>query len=83
MTDNEILDTLTVIFRQVFENNNISATPGLTADDFQEWDSVGHMGLVLAIEKKYNFQFDMGEIGRVNSVDLLLQVIRDKLSKQI
>ncbi|MBF0163537.1 MAG: acyl carrier protein [Magnetococcales bacterium] len=74
----EILRVLTGIMRRVFENDRIQVTPELTADDVVEWDSVGHMGLVLAVERAFAIRFDVGEIGRVNSVAKLLQVIGSK-----
>ncbi|MEO5345909.1 MAG: acyl carrier protein [Magnetococcus sp. YQC-9] len=78
MTEEEILSILTGILHRVFENNRIQVTPELTADDLVEWDSVGHMGLILAVEKAFAIRFDIGEIGRVNSVAKLIQVIHAK-----
>ena len=46
----EILDKLNVIFRNVLENQSIVLTEDTTAMDIEEWDSLHHIQLVVAIK---------------------------------
>jgi acyl carrier protein len=36
------------IFRDVFDDDTVIATPELKADDVAEWDSLSHIRLILA-----------------------------------
>ena len=39
----DIQERLTKVFRTVFDNESITLTPDLTADDVDEWDSLSHI----------------------------------------
>jgi acyl carrier protein len=47
----------------------------------EEWDSVQHTNLVLAVEKAFGFEFTLEEIARLESVDDFLDVISTRLTK--
>lgn len=81
MTDAEILQSLTPIFREIFENDAVVAVAGMIADDVPEWDSVSHMGLILAVEKEFGIRFNVGQVGRANTVDGLIAIIRENIGK--
>jgi acyl carrier protein len=46
--DEEIYAKMTKIFRGALSDDAIEVTPDLTAGDVPEWDSPGHIRLVLA-----------------------------------
>ena len=64
----QILNELTAIFRDVLDNDALVATPELTAEDVEEWDSLSHIQLVVAIEKHWNIKFGSREIMRWSNV---------------
>jgi acyl carrier protein len=57
----------------------------LSATDSREtianWDSLAHVRIVAAIERKFNIQFDLDEIEEANDVQKLSAVISKHLSK--
>jgi acyl carrier protein len=69
---------LTAIFHDVFDDESIVVTPELTADDVDEWDSLAHIRLVLAIEKKFNLKFSAAEVGRLKNVGEFVALIQSK-----
>lgn len=74
------LDTLTEVFRQVFDKNDIVLKPETTARDIPEWDSLMHIQLIVAIEAKFGVRFTPGEIENVKNVGQFVQLIESKIS---
>lgn len=70
--------TLTGVFHDVFDDDTIVVTPELTADDVDEWDSLRHIRLVAAVEKKFGLNFSAAEIGRLKNVGQLVTLIETK-----
>ena len=56
------LDDLLPIFKEVLENDDITLTESTVAADIPEWDSLNHIYLVVAIEKKFNLKFTTHQI---------------------
>lgn len=73
--------TLTAVFHDVFDDDSIVVTPELTADDVDEWDSLRHIRLVAAVEKRFGLSFSAAEIGRLKNVGQLVSLIEAKASQ--
>lgn len=73
--------TLTDVFHDVFDDDTIVVTPELTASDVDEWDSLRHIRLVAAIEKKYGLSFSAAEIGRLKNVGQFVSLIEAKSAR--
>jgi acyl carrier protein len=69
---------LTEVFRDVFDDDDIVVTPELTASDVDEWDSLRHIRLVAAIERRFAVNFSAAEIGRLKNVGQLVSLITEK-----
>jgi acyl carrier protein len=50
-------------------------TPGSKAEDFQEWDSMGMLAIVVALQQ-HGIQLDPGEATELKSVDGILSLLR-------
>jgi len=74
-----IQERLTKVFRTVFDNESITLTPDLTADDVDEWDSLSHINLMLAIELEFGIEFSQSEIQNFSNVGELLECVKTKL----
>jgi acyl carrier protein len=79
MTDLELHDRLTDVFRDVFDNPSITIFDQMTAADVDGWDSLTHITLVVAAEKAFNVKFSTRDIQCLQDVGGLLALIRRKL----
>ena len=61
MERNQILAEVEEIFRDVLDNNDIVLNETTTADDIEEWDSLTHVQLTVAIEKHFGVHFTAKE----------------------
>jgi acyl carrier protein len=75
MDEPEIYQRLTPIFQEVFDEDSLEVTPGLTAKDVDGWDSLSHIRLMLTIEKAFKIKFTTSEIGKLERVSDLVKVI--------
>jgi len=77
----ELKDRLTKVFRTVFDNDSIELTPELTADDVDEWDSLSHMNLMIAIELEFDIEFEQNEVLNFANVGELMASIQAKTAR--
>ncbi|MDR6404222.1 MULTISPECIES: acyl carrier protein [Chryseobacterium] len=78
MNNDEILQKLTGIFREELDNNEISLTAESTAEDVEEWDSLSHIQLIVAVEKAFGIRFTSSEIQSWNNVGEMMDSINSK-----
>ena len=76
----EILKTINDIFIEELENDDIVLKRESTVDDVEEWDSLSHIQLVVAIEKHYEVRFTSVEIQKFNNVGDMCDSIKTKLT---
>lgn len=62
MERNEVLDRVQVVFRDVLDDDEIVLTDQTTADDVDDWDSLSHIQLIVAVEKAFHVKFTSKEI---------------------
>jgi len=74
MTKDDIYGKLQGIFDNVFMEE-VKVTPELAAKDVEEWDSVTHVSLVLAIEEQFKIRFRVGEVESAKNVGDLVNLI--------
>jgi acyl carrier protein len=68
MTDSEILERLTRIFRQIFDDDAIVLTDETTAADIHEWDSFNHINIIVAVEQDCGIKFQTAETEELKNV---------------
>jgi acyl carrier protein len=75
MTEVEIKQKLTGIFRNVFDNEAIEITDATTAKDIEGWDSLTHVNLIVAVEKGFKISFTTKEVMGLQSAGDLIRLI--------
>ena len=75
------LNELEPIFRKVFDDDSILLQRETTSDDIEEWDSLTHMNLVVALELSFKIKFALGELQKLRNVGEMLDLINRKLGK--
>ncbi len=75
MDQPQIYTRLKGIFEDVFDDDSIVITPGLSAKDVDGWDSLTHIRLILTIEKAFKVKFSTSDIGNLKNVGDLVALI--------
>jgi len=78
MDDAEMLSQIEAVFHDVLDNSSIRLTAATTASDVEDWDSLNHIQLVVAVEKAFGVKFTSAEIQGWNNVGDMLACIRAK-----
>jgi acyl carrier protein len=75
-----ILDQIRTIMGDVFDIDvdEANVTANTTASDIEEWDSLSHIRLIVAIERKFKVKFKNSEIESLKSVGDLIALIQAK-----
>ena len=73
-----IIEKLTEVFREVFNNDQITLSDEMTAQDVGSWDSLSHMLMIEKVEKRFDFKFKLREITKLKNVGVLLDLIEKK-----
>jgi acyl carrier protein len=61
-------DDLQQVFRDVFGNDMITLADETTARDIPEWDSLGHVNLMFALEDRFGVRFRGNELAEFANV---------------
>jgi acyl carrier protein len=80
MKAEDISRRLTEVFRDVLDNNSVVLSRETTAADIEEWDSLAHISLLVAIEKEFTVRLDLIEIKQLQNVGDMLDLIQRKLA---
>lgn len=75
MTENEVFERLTRIFRRVFDDKHLVIDRNTTADDIDDWDSLEHITLISAVEKEFKVRFTMKEVSSMKNVGEMVDII--------
>ncbi len=75
----EVTETLTGIFREIFDDPSLVLQDAMTAADVESWDSLNHIDLIVAIEKKFKVKFTTREVTSLKTVGDLAELIQKKL----
>ncbi len=78
MEEPVVYEKLTTVFRDVFGEDDLVLTPGMTADDVDGWDSLSHIRLVLAVSRAFGVKFSASEVGSLKNVGEFASLIQTK-----
>ena len=79
MERTQIMSEVQDIFRDVLDNEEIVLADITTANDVEEWDSLTHIQLIVAIEKYFKIKFTSMEILSWQNVGEMVDCINGKL----
>jgi len=74
-----ILEKVQSIFRDSLDQPNLMLTPESNASNVENWDSLAHVVLVMAIERQYKITFALGEMHQLRHVGSMIESIKSKL----
>lgn len=74
-----LMERVQGVFRDVFNDASIEITEETTALDIEEWDSLTHVQLIIALENEFNLKFAIKEIIELNNVGDIISLLETKL----
>lgn len=80
MTRDDIVTTLTGIFRDIFFDDGLVLRDDMTADDVEDWTSLTHINLILAVEEAFEIKIRSNEIEKLTDVRALVDLIEKKVA---
>ena len=80
MQNDEIKSRLTPIFRDVFDDEALVVSDGMTAEDVPAWDSLSHLNMIVAVEKAFGVKFSVRDVRSLKNVGELIDMISKKAS---
>lgn len=78
MTNEQIYAALNEVFQDIFDDETIVVKAETTADDIEDWDSLEHINLILAVEKVFHLKFTMGEVTGMKDVGEMVKIILER-----
>ena len=79
MERNDILSQIKDIFIDTLDNEEIVIEETTQATDVDEWDSLTHIALVVAIEKNFKINFNSSEILSWKNIGEMVNCIEEKI----
>ena len=79
MERTDIFEKLNEIFTDVLDLDKCELTDRTSADNIEEWDSLSHIQLIVAIEKEFKIRFSSLEIMKWRNVGELVDSIMSKI----
>jgi acyl carrier protein len=81
MTQQEVLDRLQPIFRDVLDDDALVITLQSSASNTPNWDSLVHINLIDSVEREFRVRFALGEVAQMKEVGDLVDLVMKKSSK--
>ena len=76
----DILAELQPIFRDIFDDESITVTNESSAENMEDWDSLAHVRLVMAISRHFGIRFELDEMAHLKNVGEMCDLIAKKLA---
>ena len=77
MSDN--LNQLITIIADTLDEDAADINAETTANDIEEWDSLNHIQIIVAVEKHFGVKFSLSDIQNFENVGAIERCIAEKL----
>lgn len=64
------------VISSTFNIDEEQITPQTNSDDIEEWDSLGHINLIINLESAFNAKFDITVIPKLTSVKSIITKLK-------
>ncbi len=79
MTREELFEKLNKVFQEVFDDEFLTVNKKTVAEDIEDWDSLEHINLIVAVEKCFGMKFTMGEVTGMKNVGEMAEIILERV----
>ena len=80
MNKTDIIEELTVIFRTAFEDSALVLNDEMSKEQVDSWDSLTFLTMIQMVEKRFDFRFKLLELGNMDTVGEICDMILNKLN---
>lgn len=74
-----VFEELRNIFKAVFDDDKLEITPEMTARDYEDWDSLAQIQLIVETEHRFSVKFTTQEMNSLQNVGDFVRLIEGKL----
>ena len=78
MTMDATLDQLQSVFRDVFEDDELTIDRQTSAEDVDGWDSLMHVSLMINVERVFGVKFSTTQVAALKNVGELMDLIESR-----
>jgi acyl carrier protein len=78
MTQADTYTKLNEIFRDVFDDDELTVGSETTAADVPGWDSQAHISLIVAVEIRFGIKFRTAELEKLHNISEFVRLIDEK-----
>ena len=61
-------------------DEEIIVSDSTTAEDIEDWDSLEHINLIVAVENKFGVKFNIGEVNKMKNVGEMVDIILSRIN---
>ena len=79
MSRDEVMKRLNAVFQDEFDDDTIQVTDATVADDIEDWDSLEHINLIVAVEEEFGMKFTMSEVTGMKNVGEMADIILSRV----
>ena len=79
-TRSDLLAKVRDILADVVDDGDLQISEHTVAEDVREWDSINHVRLLIALESEFCFRFNTEEVGGLQNVGELLDLIQKRIT---
>ena len=74
-----VLEQMQEIFRESFDDDELTISPEMTAGDIEDWDSLMQIHLIVAAERHFGVKFTTQEMNGLKNVGDFAALIEEKM----
>jgi acyl carrier protein len=78
----EILEGMAIIFRSELDSPKLKLQPNDNQDNIAGWDSLAHIRIIAALEKKFAIEFELEEIEELTSITRLSNAVFNRMASR-
>ena len=79
MKSTEILQKLTEIFRDEFDDDSLTLKTTTSPEHIEDWDSLAHINLIEATQEEFEIRFSTEELAKLKDVESFIELIEKKV----
>jgi acyl carrier protein len=79
MAKPETIARMLPVFHEVFDDETLTIAPATSAKDVEDWDSLSHVRLMVALESAFGVRIKASEAAKLENVGQLADLIERKL----